>query len=239
MDQKLTRTKVWLLVLGGYFIFFLFKLFSLASDPKFRLGNFGEIVGISVLKNRVTWFYAFNSTLFVIPFVLVILLIVMIFGVNRTVTAFSKFIPRPFSHLLLPPIEAEELEEPEIHNTVTYDEENLKTLGYKLHLDYHESVKRAYNHIILQYSRSFYFSLMFAVFGFCLIAYALIFKIQANPNWPAVFVSAVIQSVPALFFYLSDRARRQMTLVFGDLRKDNEVSRAYVTCNPPYFRSGH
>jgi hypothetical protein len=40
-------------------------------------------------------------------------------------------------------------------------------------------------------------------------------------------VSAVIEAVEALFFYLSDKARKQMIDVFVDLRQDNEIARAY------------
>ena len=229
MNENITRTKAWSLILGGYFILFLYKLFSEAanpSDPYYRL--YGQ--GLALFKYTGIWLAAFNSTLPVFPFVLALLLIVTIFGVDKTFSVLARFVPRPFNQFLLKPIDIEALEESETQKT---KESNLNTkdevrgLGYQLHLDYHESIKRAYNNTIMQYSRSFYFSLVFAVVGFGLIAYALIFKIEANPNWPAVFVSAVIQSVPALFFYLSDRARRQMTHVFGDLRKDNEVSRAY------------
>jgi hypothetical protein len=229
MDENITRTKVWILILGGYLIFFLYKLFSVAASPE-SFNLFGDGRGLALLKYRDIWLSAFNSTLPIFPFVLALLLIVTIFGVDKTFSVFARFLPRPFNQFLLKPIDIEALEEPETqrgNESSLNTKDEIKGLGYQLHLDYHESIKRAYNNTIMQYSRSFYFSLVFAVVGFCLIAYALIFKMETNPNWPAVFVSAVIQSVPALFFYLSDRARRQMTHVFGDLRKDNEVSRAY------------
>jgi len=230
MDYQMTRTKAWILILGGYLIFFLFRLFSIAASPGFHLSHILiEERGLALLKYKDVWLFAFNSTLSIFPFVLASLLIVTIFGVDKTFSAFARLMPSPFNQLLLKPIDVEALEKSGTQKAEEYSlsGKETKSLGYQLHLDYHESIKRAYNNTIMQYSRSFYFSLVFAVVGFCLIAYALVFKIEANPNWPAVFVSAVIQSVPALFFYLSDRARRQMTQVFGDLRKDNEVSRAY------------
>jgi len=229
MDENITRTKVWVLILGGYLIFFLYKLFSVVANPK-SFNLYGDGSGLALLKYRDIWLAAFNYTLPIFPFALALLLIVTIFGVDKTFNVFARFVPRPFNQFLLKPIDIEALDESETEKTKESNlgaKDEVKSLGYQLHLDYHESIKRAYNNTIMQYSRSFYFSLVFAVVGFCLIAYALIFKLEANPNWPAVFVSAVIQSVPALFFYLSDRARRQMTQVFGDLRKDNEVSRAY------------
>ncbi len=229
MDENITRTKAWSLILGGYLIFFLYRLFSEAANPSDRLWLlYGR--GLALLKYSGIWLSAFNSTLPAFPFVLALLLVVTIFGVDKTFGVFANFIRWPFNQSLLKPIDMEELEKSKTQKAEGSDsstKDETKGLGYQLHLDYHESIKRAYNNTIMQYSRSFYFSLVFAVVGFGLIAYALIFKTDSNPNWPAVFVSAVIQSVPALFFYLSDRARRQMTQVFGDLRKDNEVSRAY------------
>jgi hypothetical protein len=69
--------------------------------------------------------------------------------------------------------------------------------------------------------------LIFATVGFGVIFYTLVFRNNGNTSWPAVVVSAVIEAVPALFFYLSDKARKQMIDVFVDLRHDNEVARAY------------
>jgi hypothetical protein len=100
-------------------------------------------------------------------------------------------------------------------------------LGFQLYLDYNDSIKRVYNNAIVQYRNSFYFSLIFATVGFGVIFYTLVFRNNANTSWPAVVVSAIIEAVPALFFYLSDKARKQMIEVFVDLRHDNEIARAY------------
>ena len=208
-QTAITIRKLWLLALILYAFYFFYSLFnavrsstSLESWELLRYGDF--------------WAFVFSNTVAFLLFVLAVVVTITVLGPEtllapiRALTSTNKIIQ---------------------HTELTKGQSENRSVSledlYRLHLDYHESVKRAYNHTITQYSRSFNFSLLFAVMGFCLIFYALLFKTDANPNWPSVFVSAVIQSVPALFFYLSDRARRQMTQVFGDLRRDSESSRAF------------
>jgi hypothetical protein len=69
------------------------------------------------------------------------------------------------------------------------------------------------------------FQSSFSEVGFRVIFYTWVFRNYGNTSWPAVVVSAVIEAVPELFFYLSDKARKHMNDVFVDLRHDNEVAR--------------
>jgi hypothetical protein len=211
----MSKIKVSIIIFGVFVFFYLYKLFALPSDPSY--GGFYDLRSIG------PWIAAWLRSLWLLPFVFLAFLLVMVLGVDR----FFGLI-RPFLFVLRREEDSEPIESQRGEQSASNIQiPNDAGIGYTLYLDYHDSVKRAYYHTIMQYSRSFNFSLLFAVIGFGLIFYALIFKTDASPNWPSVFVSAVIQSVPALFFYLSDRARRQMTQVFADLRRDNEVARAY------------
>lgn len=217
---ELTKTKLWVLGLGAYVLYALYVVSS----------NAGKYVGgLYAFKYRETWWIVLGQTLWFLIAVLAALLLASVLGPERFLGLFT--FTRRLS--LLKPIETE------VTKTIAFDGSEIEAdssrgdfseetgLGFQLYLDYNESIKRVYNNAILQYRNSFYFSLIFATVGFGVIFYTLVFRNNGNTSWPAVVVSAVIEAVPALFFYLSDKARKQMIDVFVDLGQDNEVARAY------------
>ena len=207
---NITIRKLWLLALMLYALYFFYALFAAV-----RASSSSE--GWQLLGYVDFWAFVFNNTVAFLTVVLAVAGTLTIFGPDmllapvRALTSTSKVLPTTDSAVA----------QSERKPAANFND------FYQLHWDYHEDVKRIYNHIINQYTRSFNFSLLFAVLGFGLILYALLFKPDAHPNWPAVFVSAVIESVPVLFFYLSDRARSQLMRVLPDLRRDDEIARAF------------
>jgi hypothetical protein len=219
---RLSAKQLWILCLGFYVLYFFYKLFSLVQAE-----------GLSSINMSETWGEVLSGTLWILPIVFAILLLLLVLGEDnfRRLAGRLSIVSKVRRTFLLNPEESPDIGEAPERRTPTdtspeaiADEPNF---GDKYYREFQQTVKRVYNSAILQYGMSFYFSLIFSAIGFGLIFYALIFKAGTNPNWPAVFVSAVIEAIPALFFYLSDRARRQMLNVFSDLRRDNDVARAY------------
>jgi len=218
-SSGLTRARFGVLAIGAYVLYFLYVISS----------EVGKQGGLYAFKYREAWWIVFGKTMWFLVTVLASLLLSSVLGVERFLSIF------PFTRRLslLKPITTQAFEQGsfddfEIKETDSGSRFSEETgLGFQLYLDYNDSIKKVYNNAILQYRNSFYFSLIFATVGFGVIFYTLVFRNNGNTNWPAVVVSAVIEAVPALFFYLSDRARKQMIDVFVDLRQDNEVARAY------------
>jgi len=220
---ELSKTKLWILGLGAYGLYLLYIVSSEA----------GKHGGLYAFQYRSTWWMALGQTVWFLIAVLAALLLASVLGAQRFLGLLHDLMPFTRRLSLLKPIETE------VNTTLTFNESEIEAdssrggfseetgLGFQLYLDYNESIKRVYNNAILQYRNSFYFSLIFATVGFGVIFYTLVFRNNGNTSWPAVVVSAVIEAVPALFFYLSDKARKQMIDVFVDLRHDNEVARAY------------
>jgi len=219
----LSKTQLWILALGFYVLYFFYTLFLSV-----------KVKGAFELRDPNIWGQALTYTLWLLPIVLALLLLASVLGVERFFKLLNRvsIVSKVRRTFFFAPAEMSEIEQPMMNGRSSAGENNKEIVeeadfGDKFYRDFQQTVRRVYNNAILQYGISFYFSLIFSVIGFGLIFYALVYKSGANPNWPAVVVSAVIESVPALFFYLSDRSRKQMTEVFVDLRRDNEVARAY------------
>lgn len=222
-QSVLTKAQLGLLGFGAYALYILYVVSS-------EGGRYG---GLYAFQDRFAWWMALGQTLWFLIAVLAALLFATVLGTERFINLLHGLMPFTKRLSLLQPIQTE------VATTATVNESEADEdvgrsgfseetgLGLQLYLDYNDSIKKVYNNAILQYRNSFYFSLIFATVGFGVIFYTLIFKNNGNTSWPAVVVSAVIESVPALFFYLSDKARKQMIDVFVDLRHDNEVARAY------------
>jgi hypothetical protein len=215
----LTKPKLWVLGLGVYVLYLLYVVSSVA----------GSKGGLYAFQYRWVWWMALGQTFWFLIAVLAALLLASVVGPER----FFGLFPFAQTLSLLRPIDTTFAKTPTL-NESEIDVDNSRGgfseqtgLGFQLYLDYNESIKSVYNNAILQYRNSFYFSLIFATVGFGVIFYTLVFRNNGNTSWAGVVVSAVIEAVPALFFYLSDRARKQMIDVFVDLRKDNEIARAY------------
>lgn len=224
-DQlQLTKTKLWILGLGAYVLYALYVVSSIA-------GRYPG--GLFAFKYREPWWLVLGQTLWFLIAVLAALLLASVLGPAKFLDIVHILVPFTRRLSLLSPIQTK------VPTTLTFNGSEIEGesargafsdetgLGFQLYLDYNESIKKVYNNAILQYRNSFYLSLIFATVGFGVIFYTLVFRNDGNTSWPAVVVSAIIEAVPALFFYLSDKARKQMIDVFVDLRHDNEVARAY------------
>jgi heme/copper-type cytochrome/quinol oxidase subunit 4 len=219
---RLSAKQLWVLCLGFYVLYFFYKLFSIVQTK-----------GLPSINMSDTWGEVLSGTLWLLPIIFAILLLLLVLGEDnfrRFVRQLSIVAKVRRTFLFNPEESTDTVDAPGRRSPVDTGQDAVAGepgFGDKYYQEFQQTVKRVYNNAILQYGISFFFSLIFSVIGFGLIFYALVYKADANPNWPAVFVSAVIQSIPALFFYLSDRARRQMLEVFSDMRRDNDVARAY------------
>ncbi|HYP29540.1 MAG TPA: hypothetical protein VE262_22705 [Blastocatellia bacterium] len=214
-DNRRRIIKLWIIGLGICVLFFFYQLLSMPDDPSFE-GRFDLRIGN-------LWMLALQQSFGVFFLILFFLLVATVAGVDRLIKLGKSFFPfgqelnlQPFDGRISSRDGGEILDQ---------------DIGIKLFLDYHESIKRAYSYTIQQYSWSFIISLVFAALGMAVIFYAVLFRANANPNWPSVVVSAIIQSVPALFFYLSDRTRSRMTQAMKELREDHKKARAYELLN--------
>jgi hypothetical protein len=77
---------------------------------------------------------------------------------------------------------------------------------------------------------SFWFSLIFASFGFFIICMS-IFLYSGNTAILGIISGAVIDAVSALFFYQSNKARQLMSEFFDRLRVDRKLSESLKLCD--------
>ena len=113
----------------------------------------------------------------------------------------------------------------EIINSIKKEDSNATSPGI-------EQLAKYYTQISQQTNISFWFGLIFAIFGFSILLIVTFSNTEMNPNKTLVsFLStAIIEGVAILFFSRSNKAQKEMEKFFNKLRKDKQqgISRKLV-----------
>lgn len=105
----------------------------------------------------------------------------------------------------------------ELINSIKKEQNKDTTLGV-------EQLARYYTLISQQTKISFWFGLIFAIFGFSILLIVTFSNTEINPSKTiASFLStSIIEGVAILFFLRSNKARKEMETFFSKLRKDKQ-----------------
>ena len=151
--------------------------------------------------------------------------------VTLLVTIFAMFIAYKkelFSPQVGTTSKSDQSETPKIigdHNTIHFTPSEIqRQLAYDVDRfdEYHQQS-------ISQSKISFWFSLVFASVGFLIIATS-VFAYDDKSGYIGIVAGTIIDTVSALFFYQSNKARQLMSEFFDRLRSDRKLEESLKLC---------